>query len=152
MIIKSVTNNNDIIEIWQEAFGDSVEDIMYFINNLKHGYCIGLYGEKGIQSLMFLVDCTIDGCKGGYVYAACTKKEYRSKGSMTDLLSYAKDNCGDFLCLIPADEPLIDYYKKRGFVGEISIESIVFDESKEITDYLFEGCSLHKPIALRNGG
>lgn len=152
MMIKSVVNENDIVKVWQEAFGDSIEDILFFIHNLKHGQCIGFYGEQGIQSIMFLVECLVDGCKGRYVYAACTKKEYRRSGCMTDLLSYAKDNCDDFLCLIPADKPLIDYYKKRGFVQEINIDSIIFDESNEITDYLFEGCSLAKPIALKSGG
>ena len=50
--------------------------------------------------------------------------------------------------MIPAEEWLIEYYKKRGFRFAASVEEICFNQSEEIIEYLFEGCELKQPIAL----
>lgn len=151
-MVKSVINKQDIVAIWQEAFGDSEEDILYFADNLQNGMCIGIYNDDELMSMMYLVDCKVDGKSGKYVYAACTFEHYRGKGYMSELLKYAKSVCGNLLCLIPANTGLIDYYKARGLTAEFSIESIVFDEIEGVTEYLFEGCELEVPIALMYGG
>ena len=53
------------------------------------------------------------------------------------------------LCLIPANEVLIDFYKKRGFIYEYELNDIEFFESDELkNDFLLVGCELEKPIIL----
>lgn len=145
-MIKITNNIDDIISLWQEAFGDTREDILFFADNLKHGECIALYDNE-IVSMLYLVDCKVDYKASKYIYAACTSKKYRSNGAMTRLLDYCKEKY-ESVCLIPANEGLISYYKKRNFDKAIDISSVTFDECDEICDYLFEGCELNNPFGL----
>ena len=41
-MVNFVTDKNKIIDLWQEAFGDSRGEILYFTDNLKNGKCIGI--------------------------------------------------------------------------------------------------------------
>ncbi len=150
-MIKTVTNQQEIISLWQEAFGDTKEDILYFLDNAQNINCLGFYCEDTLASMLFEVDCECEGKKAVYVYAACTLKKYRSKGFMSHLLEYSKNN-HDTVCLIPANSELDVYYRKRGFTKTAQLSSILFNESKEIKDYLFEGCTLKEPYILVCGG
>ena len=107
-MVNFVTDKNKIIELWQEAFGDSRGEILYFKDNLKNGKCIGISEVDELASMLFLVKCNF----GSYIYAACTRKKYRGGGYMTQLLDYAKDNESS-LCLIPASDSLVDFYYKN---------------------------------------
>ena len=146
-MIKKVTDPNDIIEVWQEAFGDSKEEILFFVNNVKNADCIGYYIEGKIASLMYLVECKAEGIKSNYIYAACTLNKYRGRGYMTKIIEYAKEKY-DSVCLIPASDSLVDYYSDRGLDIKISINSIQFNQEAEIEEYLFEGYKLSEPCAL----
>lgn len=151
-MVKVTNSTDDIISLWKEAFGDSNEDILFFVNNLKNGECLAIYDDdEQIVSMLYFVDCRIDGVESKYIYAACTSKKCRSNGSMTQLLEWCKNNYNN-ICLIPANDGLIDFYKKRDFQKEIDIASITFDESDAIKEYLFEGCELEKPFALQYKG
>lgn len=141
------TNYSDAhIALWQQAFGDSREDVLYFFNNAKNIKCLSLY-DDGLCSMLFLVDCKISSEEYKYIYAACTDNFCRSRGYMSMLLSYARDNYSR-LVLIPADLSLVNYYLKRKFSHKISIDNILFNECSEIEEYLFAGCSLNEPFAL----
>ncbi len=142
-MVNTVTDKNKIIDLWQEAFGDSREEILYFTDNLKNGKCIGICKDDELASMLFLVKCNF----GSYVYAACTRKKYRSGGYMTELLDYAKSDESP-LCLIPASDSLVDFYYKRGFTQRARIEDICFDECDKIKEYLLEGYSLTDPQAM----
>ncbi len=151
-MIKYTDKKSDIIELWQEAFGDSFDDIDFFIKNVKNARCLAFYDEDNIISMFYLVECTHNGKPGEYIYAACTKNEFRKKGIMSELLNYAKNNSKDFVCLIPANENLVEYYKSRGFVHKTEIESIEFNQIQEIKEYLFEGCELETSFMLMYEG
>ncbi len=142
-MIKFTDDKNDIIKCWQEAFGDNIEDILYFIRNVKNAECLAYYDGEKITSMLYLVKCNI----GYYIYAACTMEKYRKKGYMSQLLDYAKAEYNP-ICLIPANFGLMDYYTKRGFTDFIDVNELDFDEIDGIKEYLFEGCELEKPIAL----
>ena len=146
-MIKYCTNSEEIINLWQEAFGDSTEEIEFFINNIRHAECVGCYYNDELVSMLYLVDCNIKYYAAKYIYAACTKKAQSGKGYMTELIDYCKQvySC---ICLIPANDSLVDFYNKRGFNGEIEIEHLSFDEKDEICEYLLEGYSLTKPRVM----
>ena len=141
-------NKQDTIYLWNKVFGDSEDEISFFIENSKHAESITYYRDHKIASMLCLVECSVDGVKGKYIYAACTDPKYQRSGFMSELISRAKEKTENFLCLIPANEGLIDFYKKRGFNKEIEIENISFDETPEIQEYLFEGYELKNPKAL----
>lgn len=141
-----------IAALWSEAFGDSLDDIKYFCDNLKHGECYSLIKNGETASLLFLIDCKLGEHNAKYVYAACTSKRFRKQGCMSELLKYICDEF-KYVCLIPADEKLVGYYKNRGFDTVWNVDELSFFENDVINnEYLFEGCSLDKPVVLLNRG
>ncbi|MDE6470437.1 MAG: GNAT family N-acetyltransferase [Eubacterium sp.] len=147
-IIETKEYNEEHIALWQQAFGDSEDDILFFLENTKHMSCLCLYDDR-LCSMLFLVDCKISVSDNAYkyIYAACTDKACRSSGYMSMLLSYAKANYSNIV-LIPADDSLVSYYSERNFNYKVDINSILFNECDEIKEYLFEGCTLENPFAL----
>lgn len=145
-MVNRINDREKIISLWQSSFGDSVEDIAFFLDN-AHYECIGITDNGILISMLFLIECSLQGENAKYIYAACTDKEYRKSGIMTELIDYCKSNYS-FLCLIPADDSLIDYYLKRGFDGSVSIDSLKFNQSEEICEYLFEGYELTNPQVM----
>ena len=147
-MISYCDNKEEIISLWSSVFGDSKEDVQYFIDNLQHGKCLTYSVNDRAVSMLYLVDCSIKNEKAKYIYAACTYKEFEGRGYMTKLIDYAYDNNCEKLCLIPANNSLIDFYKNRGFNSSTDIKDLIFDESDEINEYLFEGFELDKPIVM----
>lgn len=142
-MIKYTNNKNDIIKCWKEAFGDSDEDILFFIDNAKDAKCLAFYENDKITSMLYLVDSSL----GKYIYAACTLKKYQGKGYMSQLLEYCKYNFKK-VSLIPANVGLIKYYEDRGLTVREDIETLIFNQIDEINEYLFEGCELEHPFIM----
>lgn len=144
--IETKEYNEEHIALWQQAFGDSREDVLFFLENAKHIKCLCLYDDR-LCSMLFLVDCKVAENNYKYIYAACTDKICRNNGYMSMLLNYAQDNYNNVV-LIPADDSLVSYYSERNFNYKVDISSILFNECDEIKEYLFEGCTLENPFAL----
>ena len=134
-MIKFFDDSNKIIPLWQEAFGDSKEDILFFLKNCKKKTALGFFDDGELCSMLFLVDCKLSGEKCKYIYAACTYKNHRGKGYMSNLLEYCQENY-DLLSLIPADNSLVRFYNKCAFTYREDIVNIYFDESEDIEEYL----------------
>ena len=148
-MIKYCDNSEHIVQLWSEAFGDSREEIEFFISEVSNAKCLMCYIDGEPASMMHLVDCVVNGEKLSYIYAACTADKYKRKGLMTSLIEYCMSS-GIKVCLIPANDSLIDYYSKRGIDKKIEINSIVFEQSEDILEYLFDGYNLSEPTALRS--
>lgn len=148
-MIKYCDNKEHIVPLWKEAFGDTDEEILWFIDNVKDAKCLMYYADGEPASMMYLVSCSADGEKLYYIFAACTSDKYRGRGYMSKLIDYCIDSKIQ-VCLIPASDSLIDYYSKRKINKRIDINSIKFEQTKEIEEFLFEGYSLSSPTALRS--
>lgn len=145
-MVKFTDDINQIAEIWIEAFGDSFEDIKFFADNLSNGKCLGYFTDSKLVSMLYLIDCNLDGKPNKYVYAACTLREFRGNGYMKSLLDYIKENYNN-VCLIPANESLISYYQNNDLTQFSSVNNLIFDECADLVeDYLYEGCELKNPI------
>lgn len=151
--IKEINSySEDIINLWQASFGDSREDIEFFLRECKNKKCVCLYNNSRLLSMLFLVDCRVSDREFAYIYAACTDKAAQGKGYMSRLLNYCRDKYKNVL-LIPGSESLVKFYKDREFNHKIDIKNILFNESDGIVnEYLFEGSSLEKPFALAYEG
>lgn len=147
-MIKFTDDTKQIIKIWQQAFKDTEEDIIFFIENCKNKLCLGFFEDEKLLSMMYLVDCLCNGQKMKYVYAACTLDDMQGRGYMSMLLDYCKENLKSF-CLIPANENLVDFYYRRGLIDKAEIENLSFVETEEIKEYLFEGCELKNPFVMK---
>lgn len=111
---------NALSDLWQSIFLEESEVTEYFFENI-FAYAvtpvIRISGE--IASSLFLLDCKIGEFKGKCVYCAMTNYAHRGKGYMKKLLDFSytwcRENCYDFLILVPAEKSLFDYYAKCGF-------------------------------------
>lgn len=146
-IIESKNYSSAVISLWQEAFGDCVEDIQFFLDNCQNKSVLTLSDNNELCAMLFLVDAKSKDKSYKYIYAASTFKKHRGKGYMSALLVYAAEKYADVL-LIPANDDLVKYYRKRNFNKIIDINDIKFNECSEIQEYLFEGCALAEPYAL----
>ena len=146
-MIKELKDIRAIAGLWQAAFHDSEEEIRFFAENVQDAVCLAYCIEDKPVSLLYLVDCEYNGVSGGYVYAACTDAAFRKQGIMAQLLAYCRTQ-KPYICLLPANEQLVEYYKKQGFTKVVNTNEIVFSQSPEILEYLYDGCELEKPIIL----
>lgn len=116
----------DIIRIWQEAFGDSRDFILSFLDKFSQY----VYVSEN-NAIMTLLPVTSNDKTGRYIYAVAVDKEIRNCGLGKELIEFAKENCGDFCVLVPASNSLFEYYKKLGFFNNSCIGK--FEEvSKDI--------------------
>lgn len=126
MIIR-LSETNDIINIinlWNEAFGDSEKEIRFFLENKYVPENTIILEEDGkIASMLFLLEGKMhinnSEYPSYYLYAACTSKEFRGRGYMSDLLKEANRVAAirnkDFICLMPGEKSLFDFYEKHGY-------------------------------------
>jgi len=150
-MVKLYSNGKDVIQLWREAFGDSEEDIRFFLENTQHAQLVAHYEGDELAAMLLAVDCQLNDRRAKYIYAACTAKRFRGKGYMTQLLELCKKDFA-IVCLIPADDALAEYYRRRGFADEAEIEKLTFDETKEIQEYLLDGYHLTDPkVQYYNG-
>lgn len=113
-----------IINLWKEAFGDSEKEITFFLDNRYKAENTLIAEENGkVASMLFLLDgeMKVDDkiYLSYYLYAACTLKEFRGRGYMASLLDFARETAInrniDFICLLPAEESLYQYYENHGY-------------------------------------
>lgn len=105
-----LSDYEDIIRIWNEAFGDDREYILKFLDKFKD-YVYILKKD----AIITLLPVTLNDKKGHYVYAVAVDEDKRGMGLGKKLIEFAKENMKDFLVLVPADKSLFDYYRKLGF-------------------------------------
>ena len=152
-MIKFTEDREQIISLWSAVFGDSREDIEFFLDECKNNTCLGLFVDGTLASMLFLVKCKYSQYNGQYIYAVCTAEEYRKKGYSSSLISEAKKQMGDFLWLIPANDGLFEFYSKHGFETKLFSEGefknkIEFDENDDIIEYLYEGSDCEFPKGM----
>ena len=138
MIRLSVSaDRNGIINLWHEAFGDSVEAIELFLNNRYIPENTVVAEENGkIASMLFLLEgkLFVDSViyNAYYLYAAATLKEFRGRGLMAEMLDFsrnlAKERNVDLICLKPAEDSLYDYYGKFGYKSVFSSKIITVNQ------------------------
>lgn len=133
------SNKNDIngiIQLWNEAFGDSEKEIRFFLDSCYKPHNTVIYEADGeIASMLFLLegDMHIDSVDypSYYLYAACTLKKFRGRGIMAQLLDFAKKTAADrdksFICLRPSEKSLFDFYEKFGYKSVFKIKKITAD-------------------------
>jgi len=126
-IIRKATKEDiqRLIEIWQASFNDEKEYVDFFMSRRFDDVFTLVFERDGIiVSQLFLINVSIKGLNGYYLYAAATDPEYRGKGIMATLLEHAKkvatENKKDFIFLVPGTKNLYSYYKKFGYAESFS--------------------------------
>lgn len=151
--IEFTIDKNQITALWSSVFGDSEQDIAFFLDNCRHKKCLGYFADNKLVSMIFIVDCTYCGMSGGYIYAVSTYNDFRGRGYASKLIETAKKYDYDFLWLIPAEDSLFDFYKRFDFKTKLYSDKkydncIAFDENDEICEYLYEGSAYKYPKGM----
>ena len=112
-----------MIGLWQEAFGDTKEEIEEFFGFCEERIRICVWEEESrIVAQLVLIPVTIvwgRAYAAEYIYAVAVKKQFKGCGFATKLLEETRkllrkeSKAG---ILVPAEETLIGFYQKRGFV------------------------------------
>lgn len=143
MIISTAENVSDkqIINLWQECFGDDDEYISAFLKaHPKRNRILTVTNGEDLCSMLFLLECEAvygkESYPAWYIYAACTSAVYRRQGLMAKLLEYAKKYAEEegisFLLLVPANKELFDYYGKFGYKTYFYRQKVSLVENTEI--------------------
>ncbi len=116
----SFTDVPALRHLWSEAFGDTDEFLSVFFSTVfSPERCRCVKAENNIVSALYIFDCEYAGQKLAYIYAVATLKEYRGRGICRRLTESTLDGlkklgyCGALL--VPASEPLFDFYERLGF-------------------------------------
>lgn len=140
-MVRLSTNNdiNGIISVWKEAFGDSENDIRFFLDeHFKPDNTVISECEGEVASVLFLLegDMHIAGkdYPSYYLYAASTLKKFRGRGMMSDMLDFSKNIAYErnrhFIALKPAEESLYNYYSRFGYQSVFSKRKSFFKKTK----------------------
>lgn len=104
--------------LWAEVFGDSEDFISEFYSEIKP-LAVMLDDGGSAAAMINVCDISLDGARGGYIYAAAVSQKYRGRGLFTPLMRFCEKLCLDsgyeFLFLIPAGEHLWPLYRHFGY-------------------------------------
>ena len=106
-------------EIYNEAFGTEDKEFADALFKNCFKYCKFLKKQDKTVAILFLLPCELKTdssvTDAYYLFAAATKKEYRGKGYMSELLEEIKKESKAPIFLRPAQKSLIEFYEKSGF-------------------------------------
>ncbi len=107
-----------IIDIYRQSFGDEPDFEKALFKNCGD-YIKKLDKNGETVSILFLLPCEmlLNGVVNNayYLFAAATPPEKRGKGYMSQLIERVKSETSAPIILRPANEGLVNFYKKLGF-------------------------------------
>ena len=141
-------DRKDIVDIWQNAFGDSEKFINDFIDNSGAKIFVANADETTV-GMVSLFDVCVGENKGWYIYALAVEEKYRGNSIATNLLSFVEnkmlDNGYKFSLVVPEPyDTLKDFYQKLGFTNEISLYTTEVLKSTPTTALKIEPANLEE--------
>ena len=109
-----------MIALWKEAFGDSIEAIEgFFCTAYSPSRCLCLTEDSQVLACLYWLDLRYQNQRFAYLYAVAVRKDCRSKGYGRKLLEYAHSQLAfrgyDAVMLYPGEESLRNYYDNLGY-------------------------------------
>lgn len=130
---------NAIKELFDECFDEDIAFNHWFFDNIFDYKNTIVYKKSNkIVAMLQAMPYRISNIgEVSYIYGACTKKEYRGCGIMSELINFSfqedKSNGKIASVLIPANEGLFDFYSRFGY------EKGFFVEEKTEMGFKLEG-------------
>lgn len=131
-IIAAKDADGTVIDLWQEAFGDTREEIMRFFA-AAGGSRIACFTSGGkLKGMAVLIPVTVRGIFSYYGYAVCTAKDFRGKGVCRklhgEIFRFCKRENAGYI-LHPANAGLFAMYEGFGmsicgYCGEKYIDAV----------------------------
>ena len=106
-----------IVSLWQEAFGDSPQEIERFFAAFPQ--CLS-YVTEDVSAMVHALPQTLSpDIPAAYVYAVATRQDRRGRGLCRRLMAFAEQDLKKrgFACcvLVPGEQPLFDFYRGLGY-------------------------------------
>lgn len=98
-----------------ETFEGETDDSTNGLFNRFFKDCFFIQENGEVVSQLFVINASLNDKRVGYIYAAATKPEFRSRGLMSKLIENVKGFYSN-LALRPATQELYGFYEKLGFV------------------------------------
>ena len=137
MILADFSHKKELAELWIEAFGDCESFVSAFLEaHMVPGHnAPAAVSEGKIASALYLLDFPLYSKadvlgRCAYLFAAATKREFKNRGLMSELIGYSAELCKDrgqraiFLFPQGQDKKLFDFYAKFGFEGIYAAKKI----------------------------
>lgn len=126
----------ELVGLWQEAFGDSLEFIEgFFCTGFSPSRCRCLTVDTKIAAALYWFDVTCNGQRFAYLYAVATAKAYRGQGLcrklMEDTHAHLKLRGYDGVLLVPQTEALRQMYAKMGYALCTTLREFTCDAAGE---------------------
>jgi GNAT superfamily N-acetyltransferase len=112
--------------LWAECFGDPedyAERVLSLCMDRKNSGVLAAFSENCPVAMACLVEVKLTAAPqvpGAYIYAVCTRPDFRSRGLCKAILSRAKE-LYEFLCLVPARPALAPFYRSLGFTHPLRV-------------------------------
>lgn len=153
----------ELMKIWKQCFKDTDDSINYFfLKKFKPNKCTVCEVDSKVVASLYMLDVyiSIEGSveKAYYLYAAGTLPEYRGRGYMKSLISYANIiqfyRGKKYSILLPANDSLYDYYKILGYKkffksGFLELSNLQMKNYIRNIDILNENVDFEKVSLLR---
>lgn len=134
---------DDCVDLWEKIFCDERNYIKKFYSSFNtDGSVFTAYDGGALCGMVNRVPVKHGDYRGGYIYAACTREEYRGRGIFKNLMKLSEAGM-DFMALIPASDELYGVYRKLGYdktarsVFPFSIDAVIL---KTELFKPFDGC------------
>lgn len=140
--------------IWKECFGDPDAYIdLYFTRRFRPENTLVTVINGEPAAMLSMLPCEISADTGPfsarYIYAVATLPAARGKGHSSALLEYAhrwmRKNGVDISLLVPAQQSLFQFYRKRGYLPAFSVREVVLSR-KELIGLASEGPALGRTV------
>ena len=141
----------DTKELWKLCFDDTEEFVdLYFDRKYKDEINMTVYDDARLISALQMIPYPMTYCdrviSTSYISGACTHPDFRSKGTMKQLLFETFEKMYEskvlLSTLIPAEEWLFGYYEKSGYspafdyaMEEIDADTLVISPDYKIEEY-----------------
>ncbi len=112
---------NQLIRLWQEAFGDTEEFIDgFFCTAFSPARCRCMVINKKVAAALYWMDVRRGEQRYAYIYAVAVEKNRQGKGLGRAMLEDAQAHLAfrgyDGILLVPGSDSLRSYYEKHGYV------------------------------------
>lgn len=120
MIIDFPTDTAPLRTLWKQAFGDPDTFLdSFFSLGYAPTRCRQLTVDGKLASVVYWFDCSLNGKKIAYLYAAATDKVMRGRGFcrtlMADTHRHLRTLGYESAVLVPASPSLFGFYEKMGY-------------------------------------
>jgi predicted acetyltransferase len=127
------SQKEEMAQLWQLCFGDPADYISHFFEHrFEPSQTLVSVLDQRIVSVVHMLPASI--CLGGretpaqYIYAVCTHPDYRKRGIMEQMMASACDRAAAagqrFSTLLPASDPLYDYYGRLSYMEYFKIRRV----------------------------